>query len=614
MSQMGVYGTTGSKQISGIALDEFATIAFTSPTGTFVPGEQVVATKAAMSTTTVTLAVSGTAMITRAAGDFVSDGVVIGSQIIMSGATVTADNHVYTVTAVTSTTQLVVSPAPTAVDTANASIALKLITSTAKVSGYVDSTTLRVRHIKGTGSMTAFADAEVFTGGKSAAVGTVGTGGFVLQKNSLRQSPGKVQAATSLTLGSTIFAASGTTITRATSTWTVDGVVVGSKITISGTASNNAVYTVTSVTSSTVIVVTPAPVNETITPTATAVNLALTAGVVTFTASGTTIQRGTGSFATDGIVVGSQLLATGTASNNTTFTVTAVTSGTVLVVTPAPVNETTNATTLPNPLQPVRLNLKNDLVTLDDRGTSQQHIYSGTRSINRQEIKQAIRLALSKSQATDTTVTPTTTWTMPAAATYSLAAGTLVRFIMNSTEILQVTGAPRLTINSKAATLLTTGNLIFSNTKTITRASGSWATDGVTAGMQITIASSVSNNAVFTAVSVDGTAKILTVVEAVTTEGSVAATATTVATTAFAYYNNAYAPTAADVLRGTQIAFDWVTAGPMNIGQIVSAVYGANGGTIKDVGVQGAEASDHGIGSTITPATMGSVTGIILGI
>lgn len=68
----------------------------------------------------------------------------------------------------------------------------------------------------------------------------------------------------SYTAISTIFAATGKTITRASGSWITDGVVTGDLLRFSGTASNNTSYTVASVTSATVIVVVETPVNETV--------------------------------------------------------------------------------------------------------------------------------------------------------------------------------------------------------------------------------------------------------------------------------------------------------------------------------------------------------------
>lgn len=73
----------------------------------------------------------------------------------------------------------------------------------------------------------------------------------------------------------------------------------------------------------------------------------------------------------------------------------------------------------------------------------------------------------------------------------------------------------------------TTGNLTFnSGTRKITRASGSWVTDGVSVGDIITITGSVSNNKSFTVASFadTNTSIVCVATDTVTTEGSVAAT------------------------------------------------------------------------------------------
>lgn len=77
-----------------------------------------------------------------------------------------------------------------------------------------------------------------------------------------------------------------------------------------------------------------------------------------------------------------------------------------------------------------------------------------------------------------------------------------------------------------AVSLGTTGNLTFnSGTRKITRATGSWVTDGVTVGDIITITGSVSNNKSFTVQSFADTNTSIVVIptDVVTTESSVAA-------------------------------------------------------------------------------------------
>lgn len=80
-------------------------------------------------------------------------------------------------------------------------------------------------------------------------------------------------------------------------------------------------------------------------------------------------------------------------------------------------------------------------------------------------------------------------------------------------------------------TLATHGNLTFTNntypTKdVITRASGSWETDGVQEGDIIKITGSVNNNGSWKVDSVSGATATLIVEDSLTTEGAVAATAT----------------------------------------------------------------------------------------
>lgn len=110
------------------------------------------------------------------------------------------------------------------------------------------------------------------TTGTAILTGTVGT--LVLSGTLLGQStkPSGVEFATTqevtiasatLTTGSITFAATGSTITRAAGSWLADGVQSGTKLTISGTSSNNATFTVDEVLSATQITVTATPTNET---------------------------------------------------------------------------------------------------------------------------------------------------------------------------------------------------------------------------------------------------------------------------------------------------------------------------------------------------------------
>lgn len=239
----------------------------------------------------------------------------------------------------------------------------------------------------------------------------------------------------------------------------------------------------------------------------------LTTGNIQFIAAGQTITRASGSWYTDGIVPGSVLTVTAhaTTADNQQYTVTSITSATVLVATAKAAivdGASGSATVVAN-----RSSLVFDTTTVDDMGFKQVHRDS------QPEWKQGLRLALSKTQATDVSVAPVTAWTMPTAKTYSVAAGTLMRFTLTSNEVINVSGTPRIAI-------VDTGS----------------------------------------------------------------------AHTVYANYN----PTAST---DTTLVFDFTTAGTLAAGQIVSATYQANGATVVDAGTA----------TTMTPAAMGSVTGILFG-
>lgn len=330
----------------------------------------------------------------------------------------------------------------------------------------------------------------------------------------------------------------------------------------------------------------------------------LTTGNIGTTLTGGYLARASGSWYADGVVPGSVFNVTShsVTAVNQQYTVVAVANATLCQVSPAP----TNAAAGSGILQASRYAIAFDAVTVDDTGIKQAHRFPG-RSTADKEVKNATRMMLSKTQSTDTTAVPVTTWTMPAAATYSIASATPIVFYLNSNEALEVIGSPRIALLSTANTVLTAGNLTFNVAKTIARATGTWASDGMYAGSRFAVTSSVSNNATFTIASVDVTGKIATVVESVTTEGSVAATTTAQVGTIYANYN----PNMSTDMR---IAFTVPASTPALIGQIQSATYSANSGTIKDMGAASGTTAGAGIGSTITPASMGSVTGILLGV
>lgn len=167
---------------------------------------------------------------------------------------------------------------------------------------------------------------------------------------------------TALTTGDLTFAATGSLITRASGSWTSDGVTAGSQI-YAATTLNTGTYTVVSVNSATEIAVEEAVVNETDTPssvlipvggnvTASAIytalaalintGVALTTGDLTFAATGNTITRASGNWTTDGVGVGSQIIVAGVAINEGTWTVLTVDSATQITVIPqqAVVDET----------------------------------------------------------------------------------------------------------------------------------------------------------------------------------------------------------------------------------------------------------------------------------
>jgi hypothetical protein len=134
---------------------------------------------------------------------------------------------------------------------------------------------------------------------------------------------------------SVTFAATGHTITRATGSFISDGFQNGMVVTAAGTTANNGVLGAVSTVTATVLTFASGIVNE-----GPEGNVTLTASEgITFAASGFTVTRsGAGSWLADGFAIGDSVTITGTASNNTTQTVSNVTA-TVLTFGGGIVNE-----------------------------------------------------------------------------------------------------------------------------------------------------------------------------------------------------------------------------------------------------------------------------------
>ena len=167
----------------------------------------------------------------------------------------------------------------------------------------------------------------------------------------------------------------------------------------------------------------------------------LTTGNITFAAAGTTVSRASGSWNTDGFVAGAQFIVSGavasSGANNKVYTVSSVTSDTIVVVTPAPINEGPVAVTT----KALRYNMSFDVVTDDEAG------HNVAKQNGLSEALLASKLFLSKTQGnSDAAVAPTLTYVLPADATY--ADGEVLTFRITSNEMLVVTGAPRISINT----------------------------------------------------------------------------------------------------------------------------------------------------------------------
>ena len=132
------------------------------------------------------------------------------------------------------------------------------------------------------------------------------------------------------------FAASGFTITRTTGSFVTDGFVVGQIVLVSGSTLNNGEIGALTGVSATVLTFASGIVNEG--PDATGVSISASESLV-FAASGHTATRSSGSWTDDGFAVGQSVTFSGTSSNNTTVTISSL-SSTVLTAASGLANET----------------------------------------------------------------------------------------------------------------------------------------------------------------------------------------------------------------------------------------------------------------------------------
>lgn len=122
------------------------------------------------------------------------------------------------------------------------------------------------------------------------------------------------------------------TITRASGSWTADGFAVGDIVTIAGTTANNGTDVITSL-SSTVMTFVSGLTTET------DLLAAITGSeAITFASAGHTVTRSSGSWISDGFAVGQSVTFAGTASNNFTGTISAL-SATVMTFASGVANE-----------------------------------------------------------------------------------------------------------------------------------------------------------------------------------------------------------------------------------------------------------------------------------
>jgi hypothetical protein len=300
--------------------------------------------------------------------------------------------------------------------------------------------------------------------------------------------------ATSQAAGGRTMSFATSTITMSTGSFISDGIVTGDKINITGTASNNGLFTVTGTVNALTLTVTETFVTE-------SGNTVGSVKVRKITLAGTT----PGSFITDGYAANDRIVVTGTTSNNTTLTIAHV-AATILTVYEAVTNE--------GPLSASGVITNNYLIVgaatriapiVSTIAAQTANAILVTSLIDNAKMSQLVSTAIGQDYtfsvwvATQPTLLKVSTITAAAARTFKF-------------DGISLTAA-----GGRTLTWATAGD-------TITASTGSFHTDGYAVGDKLIVTGTSSNNGTFTITSV--TATVITVSENLVDEGPLSATAT----------------------------------------------------------------------------------------
>jgi hypothetical protein len=300
--------------------------------------------------------------------------------------------------------------------------------------------------------------------------------------------------ATSQAAGGRTMSFSGSTITMSSGSFVSDGIVTGDKINITGTSSNNGIFTVTGTVNALTLTVTESFVTE-------AANTVGSVKVRKITLAGTT----PGSWSTDGYAVNDRITVAGTTSNNTTFTVAHV-GTTVLTVFEAVTNEgpLSATATITTPYMTIGAATRvSPLLNVNATQTAEALLL--TSAIDNATLTQPISTTVGDDYtfsvwvATQPTILKVATLTAAAARTFKF-------------DGLSLTAS-----GGRTLTFATAGD-------TITASSGSFHTDGYAIGDKLIVSGTTSNNGTLTITTL--TATVITVAENLVDEGPLSATAT----------------------------------------------------------------------------------------
>ena len=449
--------------------------------------------------------------ITRLSGSWVKDGFVAGQQIMVKGSG--GNDNFYTISSISANGLTLILSNASQVAVSNEyvlNVTVKAVqATTAEVTNGQTTLTCTASGNKLTRAQGSFVS-DGFAAGQTLTIsGTSNNDGSftivsvtstTITLKTLTDQSGA--AASTITAGGSTtvqmvtlsFNSSAKTITRSAGDFTADGFAAGQTLVITG-AVDTGTYTIASVTTTTITL------NEALGSNATGVaasRVTAESGSVTvsnvtldFNASGNTITRTIGSFASDGFTAGQTLVVTGTASNNGTYTIESVSAGTLTLktmqnennVVPADVTASSGSVTVKYGLM---FNASSRTIVNYDGIDFVSEGYAAGQILN-----------VSGSASNDGCY-----------VIQSVSASTIT--LTTGETLTNETNAEDVTLNGAAQKTYTSSVSAFSMTHvdprdTITRSTGNWTTEGFAAGMIIKVTGTTSNNGSFEIDEISGT-------------------------------------------------------------------------------------------------------------